>query len=134
VGKIVIAFLFFLAASTLAIREARPLPAPEPARVEPPLSHEPRSRAVHDAVPPWVRLAPPPPLPPAIAVPPVAVPPVTVPTVIVIDEERDSGADVLDEVDRCPDQPEDNADDDGCPEPVNGPAQPRMVVQLEVYR
>jgi hypothetical protein len=98
VGKVLLAFLFFIAASGLAIQEARPRrTAPPPARAEPgaraPLA--PASRAVSDPVPPWVRYAPPP--PPAE------------------ENDRDSADDIIDVEDRCPDEPTDN--DDGCPEP-----------------
>ncbi|MDB4971593.1 MAG: hypothetical protein JWN44_7282 [Myxococcales bacterium] len=139
-GKIIIAFFFFfLSASTLAIHEARPLPAPEPVRVEPPVTEGHSPRALHDAAPPWVRLASP--VPPAPITPPPVVPPrvraeapeVRLAVASVSDDpgDNDSGGCIPDRVDRCPDQPEDDADDDGCPEPANGPARP--IVQVEAF-
>jgi hypothetical protein len=100
VGKVVLAFLFFIAASVLAIQEARPrrtppphphveLAAPAPAPLAPP------SRAISDPIPPWVRYAP--------------------PLVAPDEDDRDSADDIIDVEDRCPDEPTDN--DDGCPEP-----------------
>jgi hypothetical protein len=113
VGKVVVAFSLFLAASALAIHEAKPPPAPPstrpaPARVEPALP------AFREA-PPWLKYAAPPaaPTPPAprVVVAPgvVAAPPP--PPVLTVSE-----GDAPDAEDRCPDQPTD--DDDGCPEPI----------------
>ncbi|HEX6837866.1 MAG TPA: hypothetical protein VF334_14910 [Polyangia bacterium] len=99
VGKLVAAFVFFLGASGLAIHEAKvPPPREEPALPSPPVDVAPPSRAIHDEVPPWVKYAAPPPR--------------TVSTV----DDGEIG-DVIDVVDKCPDQPSDNDDSDGCPEP-----------------
>ncbi|MGZ3439854.1 MAG: hypothetical protein ACXVDD_10065, partial [Polyangia bacterium] len=63
-GKLVAAFIMFLAASALAIHESKPPPPPRedpiadrapPAAVD----HTPPSRAVHDELPPWVKYAAP---------------------------------------------------------------------------
>jgi hypothetical protein len=117
VGKLVAAFVFFLAASALAIHESKPPPAPRdeiaPAIV-PPVDATPPSRAIHDEVPPWVKYAAPAPAPPR------APPPLTItvaqipPRHITIDE---STIELVDVVDKCPDQPTDRDDNDGCPEP-----------------
>lgn len=136
-GKIVIAFLFFITASTLAIREARPVRGPTPpsgTRVEAPRAHEPPSRAVHETVPPWVRLAAPPPQQPAAVTPPpliVQVPP----AVVTIDDgnDNDSAGDVIDVIDRCPDQPEDDRDDDGCPGPILRPVRRPIIMVETIY-
>ncbi len=124
-GKLVAAFVFFLAASALAIREAKP-PAPTPQSVEdevaapsgaeptthlspPPVETAP-SRAIRDEVPPWVKYAAPP--PPRQRV-------ITVESSIIIfddNESRDSDGDIPDISDKCPDQPNESDDYDGCPE------------------
>jgi hypothetical protein len=117
VGKLVAAFIMFLAASALAIHESRPSPPPpeEPvavaSRTEPlEVDHTPPSRAVHDEVPPWVKYATPtPPPPPKMVVTRIA------PPVALVDPV--SGEYLIDVVDRCPDQPNDRDDNDGCPEP-----------------
>jgi hypothetical protein len=118
VGKLVAAFVFFLAASALAIHESKPPPRPvepTPTRVD----ETPTVRAVHDDVPPWVKYATPPapPKPVTIVLPQPPRPVITVePTTIeIVDSE--SGGDIPDVIDRCPDQPNDNEDNDGCPEP-----------------
>lgn len=122
-GKLVAAFLFFLGASGLAIHEANvPPPRAEPARRGPPVDVAPPSRAIHDDVPPWVRYAAPPapapsgptPVPsgPTIALP---LPPPPPRSVVTIDDGEIG--DVIDVVDKCPDQPTDNDDSDGCPDP-----------------
>ena len=103
-GKLIAAFLFFLGASGLAIHEAEVPPPPREERVAPPVDETPPSRAIHDDVPPWVKYAAPP-APIVLPMPP--------PAVVTIDD-GESG-DVIDVVDKCPDQPSD--DDDGCPEP-----------------
>lgn len=120
VGKLVAAFVFFLGASGLAIHEAKVPPSrEEPARAAPPsVDVTPPSRAIHDDVPPWVKYAAPRVTTPStIAAPP---PSITLPlpppprTVVTID---DGEIDLVDTVDRCPDQPTDNDDSDGCPAP-----------------
>ena len=118
VGKLVAAFVFFLGASGLAIHEAKvPPPREEPTRPAPLLDVTPPTRAIHDDVPPWVKYAAPrAPAPSPITVPP---PRITLPmppprTVVTIDEGE---IDIIDPVDKCPDQPTDNDDSDGCPEP-----------------
>ncbi len=110
-GKLVVAFVFFLAASALAIHEAKPPPPPVAGAAPSVVRHDdddatPPSRAVHDDVPPWVKYAPPPASAPSRPTASVAA-----------SEDIDSAGDVPDEVDRCPDQPTDNDDSDGCPEP-----------------
>ena len=120
-GKLVAAFVFFLAASALAIREAKP-PAPPVAaaapRVAPPDDEAPPSRVIRDEVPPWVKYAAPtPPPPPA---PPQPQPP----RVITIESSEITiyeNGDVPDAVDKCPDQPTDGDDNDGCPEAAERP-------------
>jgi hypothetical protein len=97
VGKLVAAFVMFLAASALAIHEAKPPPPPRveemaPSRSARPVDEAPPSRAIHDAVPPWVKYAAPPPA-----------------------NDNASDGDFADTVDKCPDQPSD--DNDGCPDP-----------------
>ena len=112
-GKLVAAFLFFLGASGLAIHEAE-VPPPRQERVAPPVDETPPSRAIHDEVPPWVKYAAPPAVrTPAPPPPPTIVLPMPPPPVVTLDD-GESG-DVIDVVDKCPDQPSD--DDDGCPEP-----------------
>jgi hypothetical protein len=104
----------FLAASALAIHESKPPPPPPetPAAVRH-VDEAPPSRAIHDAVPPWVKYAAPP-------APPPPPPPVTVvvtqlpPRTITIEE---SSIEMVDAIDKCPDQPNDSDDNDGCPEP-----------------
>ncbi len=115
-GKLVAAFLFFLGASGLAVHEAKvPPPGVEPARTTPPAVEPAPSRAIHDDLPPWVKYAAPP--APAPSRPTVAVPIVRpMPPPIVRIDDGESG-DVVDVVDKCPDQPTDNDDSDGCPEP-----------------
>jgi hypothetical protein len=116
VGKLVAAFVFFLAASALAVHEAKPPPSPREELAPPPTRVEaPPSRAIHDEVPPWVKYAapatdaPPPPPPPTLIV-------TRIPERRVVIEE--STIDLVDIVDKCPDQLQDNnADNDGCPEP-----------------
>jgi hypothetical protein len=120
VGKLVAAFVFFLAASALAIHESKP-PRPradDDAVVTPPeprLQEPPPSRAVHEETPPWVKYASPAPAPP----------PVTKPVLRVITIEPSTitfeNGDIPDVVDKCPDQPTGRDDEDGCPEPYNGP-------------
>jgi len=129
VGKLVAAFVFFLAASALAIHEAKPSPPREeqappatPARVapQPPASPAAPGPVVRDEVPPWVKYATP---------PPVAQKPVT--RVIRIEPstiEFESGGDIPDVVDRCPDQPDDRDDNDGCPEPDRSPLEDRIIL------
>jgi hypothetical protein len=115
VAKLVAAFVFFLGASALAIHESKPPPPPrEIARAEPTaIDHTPPSRAVHDETPPWVKYAPAP-APPAP--PPVITRTIEVkPRVFVTESEIE----IVDVVDRCPDQPTSRDDEDGCPEPVN---------------
>ncbi|HEX9105191.1 MAG TPA: hypothetical protein VF997_23430 [Polyangia bacterium] len=119
-GKLVAAFVFFLAASALAIHESKPPPSPERDVASPPVERAvdaaPPSRAIHDAVPPWVKYAAPPaaaPSGPTIALP---LPPPPPPRSVVTIDDGEIG-DVLDVVDKCPDQPTDNDDSDGCPEP-----------------
>jgi len=113
VGKLVAAFIMFLAASALAIHESKPPPPPPPesATPVPHVDEAPPSRAIHDAVPPWVKYAAPP-TPPVVAEPPPR-------RVIVIDdgEISVSSGDIPDAVDKCPDQPSGEDIDDGCPEP-----------------
>ena len=108
-GKLVAAFVMFLAASALAIHEAKPPPPPvegaAPARVRD-ADEAPPSRAIHDDVPPWVKYA----APPSSAPPPIVSAPPPPPLVL------DNG-DYVDAVDRCPDQPGNSDVDDGCPEP-----------------
>jgi hypothetical protein len=121
VGKLVAAFVFFLAASALAIREAKP-PAPpidaDVATPSPPAAHvdePPPSRAIRDEVPPWVKYAAPtvtPPPPPPQRV-------ITIESSIITFDNGDSADDVPDVIDKCPDQPSDSDDNDGCPEPAN---------------
>ena len=79
-GKLFAAFVFFLAASALAVHEAKPPPpVDEPAAsaraVTPADDEAPPSRAIRDEVPPWVRYGAPPapprptviePLPPTV--------------------------------------------------------------------
>ena len=116
-GKLVAAFVFFLGASGLAIHEAKvPPPREEPARVAPPVDATPPSRAIHDDMPPWVKYAAPPtpaPSGPTIALP---LPPPPPPRAVVTIDDGEIG-DVIDVVDKCPDQPTDNDDSDGCPVP-----------------
>ena len=121
-GKLVASFVFFLAASALAIREAKPPPRVDPdvtapVHVAPPVDDAaPPSRAIHDELPPWVRYATPP------APPPPTVTPAPITRVITIEpttiEMIDPG-DIPDVADKCPVEPDDNADNDGCPEPDN---------------
>ena len=125
-GKLVAAFVFFLAASALAIHESKP-PRPHAdddavvAPPEPRVQEPPPSRAVHEETPPWVKYAAPPTPPPP---PPVTV---TVPMpprrVITIESSTITfeNGDIPDVVDKCPDQPNGRDDEDGCPEPYNGP-------------
>lgn len=114
VGKLVAAFVFFLGASGLAIHEAKvPPPREEPARPAPPAAVTPPSRAIHDDTPPWVKYAAPP--APAPSGPTIALPMPAPRTVVTIDDGEIG--DVVDTVDKCPDQPTDNDDSDGCPEP-----------------
>lgn len=130
-GKLVAAFVFFLAASAVAIREAKPpaprvdsdVTAPAPARVD----EAPPSRAIHDEVPPWVRYASPPapPRPPTVIAPPPITRVITIePTTIEIYESGD----LPDVADKCPAEPDDHADDDGCPEPENGPKERTILI------
>jgi len=115
VGKLVASFVFFLAASALAIHESKP---PPPHDVAPPLPRPveaaPPSRAIHDEVPPWVKYAAPatPPRAPVIVEPPLR-------RVITIEDSEItvSNGDIPDAVDKCPDQPSNDEDNDGCPEP-----------------
>lgn len=116
-GKLVAAFLFFLGASGLAIHEAEVPPPPREQRVAPPVDETAPSRAIHDE-PPWVKYAAPP--APAVRAPapppsPTIVLPIP-PRAFVTVDDGESG-DVVDPVDRCPDQPSDDDDRDGCPEP-----------------
>jgi hypothetical protein len=113
VGKLVVAFVLFLAASAAALHEARtaapPPPPPEHVamngpRLERAADDAPPSRAIHDAVPPWVKYAAPRPATDEVR------PPIDRPEQLV---------DAIDESDRCPDQP--SGDDDGCPEPAVEP-------------
>jgi hypothetical protein len=114
VGKLVAAFIMFLAASALAIHESKP-PPPSPQTVTPVrhVDEPPPSRAIHDAVPPWVKYAPPPPLARPSS-PPVIVVTQLPPRQFVITESE--VGDVVDVVDKCPDQPNDSDDNDGCPD------------------
>jgi hypothetical protein len=122
VGKLVAAFVFFLAASALAVHEAKPPPPPRVEIAPPPVPAEaPPSRAIHDEAPPWVKYA----APTAVAPPRPTPPPA--PTLIVtqipqrrvfIEESTIEIGDIPDSVDRCPDQPNDSDDNDGCPEPI----------------
>jgi hypothetical protein len=129
VGKIVAAFVFFLGASALAIHEAKPPPSPvDPPRVEP-VDVAPPSRAVRDEVPPWVKYAAPtpPPAPPPVIKPPLVI---EVKPRVIITESTIEYVDVVDVVDRCPDQPNDRDDNDGCPEPVDGRGLDDRVITL----
>jgi hypothetical protein len=118
VGKLVAAFVMFLAASALAIHEAKsPQPpetraAPRVDETPPPIDHAPPSRAIRDEVPPWIKYAAPPPPPPTMRIE-------TPPRRVFIEESEItvSGDDIPDAVDKCPDQPNDSDDNDGCPEP-----------------
>jgi hypothetical protein len=119
VGKIIVAFVGFVAASVLAVRETRPIaaastPSPSPSPLTSPITstitstpttvsgvYEPAVRVVHEA-PPWVKYA------------------IPVPT-ITVDE-----GDIVDVSDKCPDQPTDN--EDGCPEPEGK----ERVIRLEM--
>lgn len=115
-GKLVAAFIMFLAASALAIHESKPPPSPPETAT--PLRHvdeAPPSRAIHDAVPPWVKYAAPHALPPPSSPPPAIVITQPPPRQFVITESE--VGDVVDDIDRCPDQPNDSDDNDGCPEP-----------------
>jgi hypothetical protein len=127
VGKILAAFTFFLAASAFALHESRPHAPPHAsatlgrgptlARVEPmPIAP---TRVTEDRIPPWVRYAPPPVEARTTAAPTVAAPGRAV--AVDGESERDGAGAVLDVIDRCPDEPDDNRDDDGCPEPAAGP-------------
>ena len=112
VGKLVAAFVMFLAASALAVHEAKPPPPPvesaAPVRVRA-ADEPPPSRAIHDDVPPWVKYAAPPAAPPKPTPPPAFV---NAPPPLVLDN-----GDYVDAVDKCPDQPSNgNDDEDGCPE------------------
>jgi len=125
VGKLVAAFVFFLAASAVAIREAKP-PAPRvdpdvtaPAHVTAPADEAPPSRAIRDEVPPWVKYAAPPAPPPSP--PPIERPITRVITIEPTTIEIVDPSDIPDVIDKCPAEPADDADDDGCPEPYNGP-------------
>ena len=119
-GKLVAAFVFFLAASALAVHEAKPPPPPRVELAPPPVRAEaPPSRAIQDEVPPWVKYAAPP-----VVAPPRPTP---APTLIVtqipqrrvfIEESTIEVGDIPDSVDQCPDQPNDSDDNDGCPEPI----------------
>ena len=117
-GKLVAAFVMFLAASALAIHESKP--PPPPPETGAPVRHvdvdeAPPSRAIHDAVPPWVKYAAPPVQPPPSSPPPTVVVTQLPPRQFVITGSE--AADVADVDDRCPDQPSDSDDNDGCPEP-----------------
>jgi hypothetical protein len=128
VGKLVVAFVFFLAASALAIHEAKPSPprdpdaAPAPARVTPaPVAPATPGPVIRDQAPPWVKYATPAPAP--------ATRPIT--RVITIEPttiEIESGDDIPDVVDRCPDQPDDRDDNDGCPEPDRAQLEDRIIL------
>ncbi|HEX8953027.1 MAG TPA: hypothetical protein VF945_14330 [Polyangia bacterium] len=123
-GKLVAAFVFFLAASALAIHESKPPPSPERDVASPPVERAvdaaPPSRAIHDAVPPWVKYA----APPVSAAPSRPTP--SARTIVTIDD-GEAGGDIPDAIDRCPDQPTDNDDSDGCPEA--GPrTQPEIIL------
>ena len=116
-GKLVAAFIMFLAASALAIHESKPPPPPPQTRA--PVRHvdeAPPSRAIHDAVPPWVKYAAPPAQPPPPPQPTLVIAQVP-PRQIVITESEVEVDGVVDDVDKCPDQPNDSDDNDGCPEP-----------------
>jgi hypothetical protein len=133
VGKLVAAFIMFLAASALAIHESKPPPPPreDPIASRPvadEIDHTPPSRVVRDEVPPWVKYAtpkatpapPPPPPPPQMRV--VHIEPSRVFTF-----DSDSSDDVPDAIDRCPDQPNDRDSEDGCPE-VDGRLASRIIL------
>ena len=115
-GKLIAAFLFFLGASGLAIHEAEVPPPPREERVAPPVDETPPSRAIHDDVPPWVKYAAPrAPAPRPVPPPSTIVLPLPPPAVVTLDDGEIG--DVIDVVDKCPDQPSDDDDNDGCPEP-----------------
>jgi hypothetical protein len=117
VGKLVAAFIFFLGASALAIHESKPPPPPREDPIAPvapeKIDHTPPSRAVRDEVPPWVKYATPPKPTTVVHIEP---PPPPIERRVVITESEIS-VDIPDAIDRCPDQPNDRDDNDGCPEP-----------------
>jgi hypothetical protein len=100
VGKLVAAFIMFLAASALAVHEAKPPPPPR---------QEPAVVASRVETPDVDRAPTPPP-------PPRRVITIEPPTIALVDPQS---GDYLDVVDRCPDEPTAGArdDEDGCPEP-----------------
>jgi hypothetical protein len=119
VGKLVAAFVFFLAASALAVHEAKP-PAPPRVRDEfarPVVETPAPSRAIHDEVPPWVKYAAPPAAAPSRPAPATVVITQTPPRRIIIEESTIELVDAIDVIDKCPDQLVDGEDNDGCPEP-----------------
>jgi hypothetical protein len=117
VGKLVAAFIFFLGASALAIHESKPPPPPREEPIAPVVvDHTPPSRAVRDEVPPWMKYAAPPkPVTPKTTVVRIEPEP-PIERRVIITESEISG-DIPDVIDRCPDQPNDRDDNDGCPEP-----------------
>jgi len=133
VGKLVAAFVFFLAASALAIHESKPPPPPReetaPSVVVRPVDATPPSRAIHDELPPWVKYAAPAPAPSKpIAVVINQMPPRR----MIIDVESTIEiVDTVDAVDRCPDQPTGRDDEDGCPEPDVDKRAPSNIIEVE---
>jgi hypothetical protein len=122
VDKLILAFTLFLSASGFAVHEARS--ASTCARAPAPMARAdddaaPTSPAIYET-PPWMRYAapaPPVPPPPAPPPPPTIVTARSGDTIDTIDPVDSDSEAVPDAVDRCPDQPEDNRDDDdGCPE------------------
>jgi hypothetical protein len=123
VGKILVAFSFFLAASAFAVHEAQPPPRPSlPTRAAAP----PARAAPPAETPPWVKYATRPSATRSRAThsPPRATPPPPPPDEETADEgeatkpevarDSDSGGDVVDARDACGDGTA--AGDDGCPE------------------
>ena len=118
-GKLAAAFVFFLAASALAIRESKPTPLPvadEATTAVAPVHVDEAapSRAIRDEVPPWVKYATPTVTAPVRPTPPRPVITIEASDITILDGE--SNGDIPDVSDRCPDQPNDSDDNDGCPE------------------
>lgn len=122
-GKVVLAFLFYAASSTYAVREARSVAPPPPERAVP---DDPPAPAMPALPPPWVTYAPPAP-PPPVRVAHVAPRPPTVrpvhlvapPPIIEPEPDVDSGEDNVPDVEaRRPEAPRvvNGPADDGCPE------------------
>ena len=116
-GKLVLAFLFYIASAALAVHEARaparppraPVVAPRADRVNVPETADP----VRFTRPFYIRPLPPP-APPTPATIAIAPPQVTVAPVVI---EVDSEGDIPDNADRCPSERDVRtiSDDDGCP-------------------